>query len=476
MAPGRRPRRAFRRAGRRRAPAWLSRAVLALALLAVAFAPVAGNVPGSPVATCQGTRCGQVTSSQRWVTRLAGSWAVGPGLAGTVPLSGQAYAAAGKDVAVVAGGLTVSAYRLSDGVPRWQEALSGFRPGFAVVSARVWPGVVTVGVAGLSSAARAEVVLDSRTGMPLRRYPAALFGGTVAASAAAATVVGASGVTSYDNRTGKVRWRRPADSRQAWRTDGASLYITESAGGYLRGKPVTGLQVIDLGTGAERTLGSPYANPFTGTLAEAVSGVVIFSSAAGVTAYSGGTGWLLWTLRGVVPQGADPGRGLAYFTSSSGALLGVDPLTGQVRRSVSGATAPGPGGLYVARGGVVLGLDSGAHGEAWGYSLAAGRVTWTAPGLPWPHYFADAGGIGGSAAWSGNVVVIAACQALAPPPAVPPATITPATAPEPSPAPAASALVTSPTAEPGVPGSPSPAATTAPSQPCAAPVLVALSL
>src|SRR5262249_58914433 len=72
-----------------------------------------------------------------------------------------------------------------------------------------------------------------------------------------------------------------------------------------------------------------------------------------------------------------------------------------------------------------------ASGEAWGYNVTAGRVTWTAPGLPWPHYFADVSGIGGSAAATGDAatydpasddtVVIAACRRLAPAaPATPP--------------------------------------------------------
>ena len=41
-------------------------------------------------------------------------------------------------------------------------------------------------------------------------------------------------MTSYDNGTGDVRWRRPADPGQAWRADGDTLYLTESSGGYLQ--------------------------------------------------------------------------------------------------------------------------------------------------------------------------------------------------------------------------------------------------
>jgi hypothetical protein len=67
----------------------------------------------------------------------------------------------------------------------------------------------------------------------------------------------------------------------------------------------------------------------------------------------------------------------------------------------------------VVRGGVALGLDSGANATAWGYSVAAGRVIWTSPVLPWPHYFSDLSGLGGSADLSGDVVIVTSCPKLA---------------------------------------------------------------
>jgi hypothetical protein len=117
-------------------------------------------------------------------------------------------------------------------------------------------------------------------------------------------------------------------------------------------------------------------------------------------------------MAGAVPEGTDPAAGLVYLTSAGTTLTGVDPLTGQVRTSVSGSVANGAGGMYVVRNGVALGLDSGASGDAWGYNVAAGRVTWTSAALPWPHYFADLSGLGGSAAIAGDtdVVVVAACS------------------------------------------------------------------
>ena len=72
--------------------------------------------------------------------------------------------------------------------------------------------------------------------------------------------------------------------------------------------------------------------------------------------------------------------------------------------------------MYVVRDGVALGLDGGANGDAWAYDLAGGRVTWTSSSLPWPHYFSDLSGLGGSAAGGGSdMVVIAACPQLSAP-------------------------------------------------------------
>ena len=48
-------------------------------------------------------------------------------------------------------------------------------------------------------------------------------------------------------------------------------------------------------------------------------------------------------------------------------------------------------------------------------SATAGRVSWTSADLPWPHFFSDLSGLGGSAAVSAGTVVITACRRLAPP-------------------------------------------------------------
>jgi hypothetical protein len=443
--------------------AWPRRLVLAAALLAVVFFPVPGPASGQPPAACHGCRV-PAASAQRWVSALSGAWTAGEGAAGTMPVSGQAYVAVGGGVAAVGTGLTVTGYGLREGESLWQITLNA-PAGSSIMSVRAWPDVVTAGIIAKDGRTRTEVVIDAATGAVLRQYPAAVFGGAVTASAATTVVVGPASVTSYDNANGRVRWTRPSGVGQTWRADGDILYVAESAGGYLGSAPVMSLRVINLETGAERTLRSPPGDAFSGTLTVAADSAVLFTSAAGVTAYSGSTGEMLWSMPDAVPEGADPSGGLVYLTSAGGALTGVDPLTGVVKASVPGSTAGGSAGIYVVRGGVALGIDSGQGGEAWGYSLAAGRVTWTVAGLPWPHFFSDLSGLGGSAAASGNVVVVAVCPHLSRSPAGPSST-------------AASASPATPT--PGVTESPpvtaSPTVSAPPVHQCADPELVALNV
>jgi hypothetical protein len=394
---------------------------------------------------------------------LPGDWAVGAGATGTVPASGQAYVAAGGGIAAVGDGLTVTVYQLRNGAQLWQATLNA-PAGSAISSVRAWQGVVTVGVVAAHGKTRTEVVLDSASGAQLNQYPAAVFGGAVAASVATTVVVGPSGVTSYANATGKVRWQRKTGAGQSWRADGDIVYVAESAGGYLGSAPVTDLLVINLSSGAERVLRSPPGHTFSGTLALAADGVVLFTSAAGVTAYSGSTGGMLWSISSAVPEGADSAAQLVYLTVAGGALVGVDPLTGTARGTVSGATAGGSAGIYVVRGKVALGLDSGQGGEAWGYSMAAARVIWTASGLPWPHYFSDLSGLGGSADESGSMVVVAICAKAAAPSSTP---TTPADTTSGSSTVTASGSATA---------SASPTPTAAPVQLCVKPELVALNV
>ncbi len=404
-------------------PRW-RRWVLAAVLLGVALVPypTQGAVGAPPAAACRvGCRAygsESVPSMIRWTTPLPGSWDVGSGLTGTEPASGLAYASVGDGVAAVGVGLTVYGYSSRTGALKWQDTLTGFPAGAAIVSVRTWPGEVTAGVsyqpAGRAGAAkRTEVVISDLAGAQTGRYPAATFGGAVAGSPKYTVVVGATTVTSYDNATGHVRWQRPTGQvAQAWRTDGNWLYVAESAGGFVDSAPVTAQRRIDLATGDELVVRPLESLEFDGTLSTAFDGVVLFSSTAGVTAYSGTTGAWLWSINGAIPESTDHRPHRIYLTKGSN-LVGVDPLTGRVKATASGSAVNGSAGVYVVRSGVALGLDQGGNGDAWGYDLAVQRVTLAAAGLPWPHYFVDLSGVGGSADPASDLVIIAACTQLA---------------------------------------------------------------
>jgi hypothetical protein len=487
----------------------LRRWVLAAALVGVALVPypVQGAAGVPPATACRsGCRAG-VPSMVRWTTPLTGAWNVAPGLAGTMPASGLAYAAVGGGLAAVGAGLTVTAYSSRTGVLEWQHTLTGFPAGAAIVSVRAWPGEVTAGVSYRPAAGdqhggaarRTEVVLSGAVGAEAGRYPAATYGGAVAGSQKYTVIVGATAVTSYDNATGHVRWQRQTGPvAQAWRTDGNWLYVAESPGGFVDSAPVSALHRIDLATGSELVVRPIEGLSFPGTLSDAFDGVVLFSAAAGVTAYNGSTGAQLWSAHGAVPEGFDYSPRRIYLTEGSN-LVGVDPQTGKVKATASGSAVNGAAGVYVVRHGVALGLDRGGGGDAWGLALAAQRVTLAAPGLPWPHYFVDPSGVGGSADPAGTLVVIAACPQLAPaspaqpspsapasgpasgPPSGPPSdTTTTGTATSPNP-PASSGTsgppASSTTATPNPDASPSaPAGTQSPAPGCLRPELVALNL
>ena len=393
-------------------PRWARRGLLAVVLAGAALIP--GHALSSASHSCAG-RCGG-TGTIRWARPLPGSWTAAGGIAGTVPSVGEAYAAAGSGAAAVGFGMTVDAFQASNGVPLWTAPVSGFPAGASIVAVRVWSGYITAGVsfprvAG-GATVRSEVVFSARTGRQIRRYPAAAYGGAVAAGAVSTVVVGPASVTSYNNNTGKALWSRPTGKvPQAWRVDQGQLYITVAAGGYLGTAPVTALRRISLTTGAERTI-RPAAGSFAGTLSGAFDGVVLFSGGHGLAAYSGATGQLLWQLKGALPEDVDAERGILYVASRS-EVAGVDPQTG-IR--IARTTVPGSSDLYATRGGVALGLDLGAAGDAWGYDIATRRVIWTTPALPWPHFFVDLSGIGGSADPRSSTVLLSSCAALGPAP------------------------------------------------------------
>ena len=384
---------------------WARRAALAVVLAGAAIIP--GRAASVISAGCQDRGCGSA-GKVLWSRLLPGSWTVSL-QDGTVPAQGQAYLAAGGGVAAVGSGLTVTAYDLATGEERWQVPLTGLPPGAAVVSVRAWPGVVTVGVSVPRTrrhpAGRTELVLGDRTGRVAGRYPAAVYGGAVTASADSVVVIGPRAVTSYGSAAGRVRWRRATGPRpQAWRLDGGYLYVAVTSGSYLAGGPVTAVRRISLLTGSERVV-RPAGREFTGTLSAALDGVLLFTGISGVSAYSGLTGRLLWQRADVLPQSADPVSSLFYL-SKGNTLMAVQPGTGL---RVRGRTVTGSAGLYGVRDGVALGLDHGADGDAWGYRVAGSKVIWTTPQIPWPHFFTDLSGVGGSADPDSAIVLLASC-------------------------------------------------------------------
>ena len=392
-------------------PTWRRRLSFAAVLLVAAITP--GTAAGWSSLLCQRGHC-EGAGTIRWIRPMPGSWTVQNGEAGTSPASGQAYASLDSQLAAVGAGLTVSAYQAGTGQRLWTTVLTGFPAGSAITAVRVWPGVVTVGVVPPAAAAyhgppRAEVVLRASTGHRIRAYPAAQFGGAVAASPATTVVVGPRAVISYANHTGAVRWSRPTGTvPQAWQADGGELYMAVAAGGYLASAPVTALRRINLRTGAQHLV-RPHGPAFLGALSLAYQGVVVFSSARWARGYSATTGRELWHYPSALPDMVDAVAGRLYLISGN-TLIGVNPQTGSTLARVSPASSSG---LYGVREGALLGIDHGALGKAWGYGIAAQQVLWASRPLPWPHYFVDLSGIGGSAPPGQDAVLLAICGKVA---------------------------------------------------------------
>lgn len=387
----------------------LRRGLLAAMLVGATLIP--GYALTSAAPSCPVRGCGP-QSSIRWIRPLTGSWLAEGGIAGTVPAAGQAYVSAGPQAAAVGYGMSVYAFDAANGRPLWTAPLTGFPAGASIVSVRSWQRVVTAGVdftdARTGDISRTEVVLAGRTGQRLRGYPATAYGGAVAADHARTVIVGNTAVTSYDNASGKAVWSRPTGPLpQTWRVEDGTLLVAVAAGGYLGSAPVTALRRINLTTGSERMI-RPGHGSFAGTLSVALDGVAVFTGSAGLSAYSDVTGGLLWQRHGAVVQGEDLVRNILYVSSGS-ALTGLNPRTGAV---VKGTLVPAASSFYGVRNGVALGLDTGSGGDAWFYSVSERRVVWTTPSLPWPHYFVDLSGIGGSADPSSATVLLAICASV----------------------------------------------------------------
>jgi PQQ-like domain len=397
--------------------AWARRALLALVLVGAAVIP--GRASSQQAPHCTGLRCTSA-GSVLWTRPLPGSWIAQSGVSGTVTGQDAAYATVGDGLAVVGSGTGVSAYQTSTGKRLWHFVLAGLPTGSAVVSLRALSGVVAVGVAlpaSQNGPGRDEVILAAATGKQIRIYPAAAYGGAVEANTARTVIVGSTAVTAYANAHGGVLWRRAiGPGAPAWRVGGQYLYVADPSSRAAATAPgVSALRRISLVTGAEQIVRPRSADAFAGTLSGAIEvalpnrapprTVVLFSGSDGVTAYDGQTGEQLGPRHSGVLELADSAQDAVYLGTGS-LLTGVDALSGTV---ISRAPLSVAASLYWVTDGVALGLDQNALGEAWGYSLTAGRVLWTSPALPWPHFFVDLSGLGGSASQASDVIVLATC-------------------------------------------------------------------
>jgi len=381
---------------------WARRALLAIVLVGAAVIP--GRASSHVAQHCVGPRC-TAAGSVLWTTALPGSWLAEPGVSGTVTSQNGAYAGVGGGLAVVGTGATVTAFSASTGKRLWSVVLTGVPAGSAIVGVRAFRGVVAVGVAPPAGqpGTRNEVILSAATGAEIRSYPAASYGGAVWANAVTTVIVGAQAVTAYANTTGRAFWRRDTGpASQTWRVSGQTLYMTDSPDSL--GSTVPAWRRIDLRTGAERIV-RPEDGPVAGTLSDAVDGIVLFSGSNGVRAYSGESGKSLWHLPATDLELASNGQSTVYLTQGN-QLLGVKISDGHV---VSSAAISVTASLYWVTGGIALGLDQNSLGEAWGYNLRTRQIVWSSGPLPWPHFFVDLSGLGGSASQASDLVLLATC-------------------------------------------------------------------
>jgi hypothetical protein len=380
--------------------------VLAVVLLGAAVIP--GRASSQSTSHCPGAKCNRA-GSVLWESHLPGSWVAETGVSGTVPATGEAYAASAGNIAVVGYGTSVVGYQTLTGKVSWQADLSWLPAGSAIVGVRAWPAVVAVGVsvpAGSAGQDRREIILSATTGAQIRAYPAAYYGGAAWASRSRAVIVGAHTVTGYANSSGRVVWQRATGATQTWVVSGHYLYMAVARGGSLLSGEVTGLRQIDLTTGAERVIS--LRGPFSGTLTAVVGGVALLSGSDGLRGYDVGGGGMLWQRHGAVLEFVDQGQDSAYIATGN-SLTELDTSTGKTTGRPAPAVASG---LYAIRNGVALGLDQNSLGDAWGYDMATRKVVWYSPALPWPHFFVDPSGLGGSAGLGSPVALLATCAQI----------------------------------------------------------------
>jgi hypothetical protein len=428
-----------------RGPAtWAKRVFVATVLVGAAVIP--GRASSGQPQHCAGVRC-VAAGSILWAAGLPGLWLAQPGVSGTVTGKVGAYVATGGGLAVIGAGTGVTAFDESTGKRLWRVALTTVQAGSVVVGVRAFSGIIAVGVApqrlatsqgqsrsgasrqSVPGSGRQEVMLSAATGQLIRIYPAATYGGAVAADDHTTVIVGTEAVTAYDNATGQVRWSRGIGATgQAWRVSGDTIYLIDS-GGTPGAAGSTVVRGIDLRTGTEWTRdlhagtapgcrvrggiasGSLSDAASLGSLSDAAGNVVLFSGANGVRAYDGTSGKLLWCRASADVELADNGQGGGVYLASGNSLIGVNVSTGRVFSTAPISVAAS---LYSVTSAVALGLDANGLGEAWGYNLKTRRIAWTSASLPWPHYFVDLSGLGGSTSPGSTIALLATCTEIGP--------------------------------------------------------------
>jgi hypothetical protein len=193
---------------------------------------------------------------------------------------------------------------------------------------------------------------------------------------------------------------------QSWLVVGHYLYAGVASGGSLLSGPITALRRVDLTSGAERTI--RLRDPHGGTLDAVVDGVALLTGSGGLRGYSVQDGRLLWQRATGVLDLVDSSQDDAYIASGN-SLSALDLGTGRISGRPAQSVAAG---LYAVRDGIALGLDEGSRGDAWGYDMSTRRVVWSSMSLPWPHFFVDPSGLGGSAGPESAVTLLATCAAV----------------------------------------------------------------
>ena len=385
------------------------RGLLAVVLLGAAVIPGRASSQTNP--HCTGLRC-DTPGSILWTRGLAGRWVAQDGVAGTVPATGGAYVASTGRLAVLGYGDTVIGFEADTGRRAWKAVLPGLAPRAEIVSLRAWPTEVAAGVEVPTAGGGEswyEVVFSAATGAHIRTYPAPEFGGAVWADQESTVIVGSNSVTRFANLTGKVIWSRSTGgAAQDWMVAGGYLYVAETSGSDLSSRQVTALHRFDMLTGAQRSI-RPVESAFDGTPEGVVGGVVLFSNTDGLSAYSAQNGELRWQQPSIVLELVDQVRRTLYV-SNGNALTSLNAQTGEAAGRPARALSTS---LYAVKDGVALGLDQGqgALGKAWGYSMQSRKVVWTSAALPWPHYFVDLTGLGGSLSPTGAITLLTTCAA-----------------------------------------------------------------